>query len=83
MALKLWGHLAGWFMTETGLDNSTLLQPIGESEFAFVNHARWDYGVARLGLQMFTKPSFRSFVRANLNGNDTGSMPILCRTAKP
>jgi hypothetical protein len=80
-ALKLWDHLAGWFMTETGIDNSTLLQPIGESEYAFVNHARWDYGVPGLALRMFTKPSFRSFVQANMNENHTGSMPILCRLA--
>jgi hypothetical protein len=80
-ALKLWDHLAGWFMTETGLDNSTVLQPIGDSEYAFVNHARWDYGVPRLALRMFTKPSFRSFVQANMNENRTGSMPILCRLA--
>jgi len=80
-ALKLWDHLAGWFMTETGIDNSTLLRPAGESEYAFVNHARWDYGVPRLALHMFTKPSFRSFVQANMNENRTGSMPILCRLA--
>ena len=80
-ALKLWDHLAGWFMTETGLDNSTLLQPSAESEYAFVNHARWDYGVPRLALRMFTKPSFRSFVQANMNENRMGSMPILCRLA--
>jgi hypothetical protein len=30
---------------------------------------------------MFTKPSFRSFVQANMNANRTGSMPILCRLA--
>jgi hypothetical protein len=81
LALKLWDHLAGWFMTETGIDNSTLLQPIGESEYAFVNHARWDYGVPGLALRMFTKPSLRSFVQANMNENRTGSMPILCRLA--
>jgi hypothetical protein len=81
VALKLWDHLAGWFMTETGIDNSTLLRPTGESDYAFVNHARWDYGVPGLALRMFTKPSFRSFVQANMNANRTGSMPILCRLA--
>jgi hypothetical protein len=80
-ALKLWDHLAGWFMTETGLDNSTLLRPTGESEYTIVNHARWDYGVPRLWLRMFTKPSFWSFVQANMNENRIGSMPILCRLA--
>ncbi|HET6834509.1 MAG TPA: hypothetical protein VFH30_11620 [Acidimicrobiales bacterium] len=81
VALKLWDHLAGWFMTETGLDNSTLLMPTGESEYAFVNHARWDYGLPQLWLRMFTKPSFWSFVQANMNENRVGSMPILCRLA--
>jgi hypothetical protein len=81
VALELWDHLAGWFMTETGIDNSTLLRPTGESEYAFVNHARWDSGVPRLALRMFSKPSFRSFVQANLNENRTGSMPVLCRLA--
>jgi hypothetical protein len=80
-ALKLWDHLAGWFMTETGIDNSTVLQPTGDSQYAFVNHARWDYGVPRLSLHMFTKPSFRSFVQRNMNENRTGSMPILSRLA--
>ncbi len=81
VALKLWDHLTGWFMTETGIDNSTVLQPTDRSQYAFVNHARWDYGVPRLWLRMFTKPSFWSFVQKNLNENHTASMPILCRLA--
>ncbi|MGH9191366.1 MAG: hypothetical protein ACRDZ0_02700 [Acidimicrobiales bacterium] len=80
-ALKLWDHLAGWFMTETGLDNSTVLRPTGGSEYAFVNHARWDYGLPQLWLRMFTKPSFWSFVQKNMNENRIGSMPVLCRMA--
>jgi hypothetical protein len=81
VALKLWDHLTGWFMTETGIDNSTVLQPTDRSQYAFVNHARWDYGVPRLWLRMFTKPSFWSFVQANMNANRVASMPILCRLA--
>jgi hypothetical protein len=81
VALRLWDHLTGWFMTETGIDNSTVLQPTDRSQYAFVNHARWDYGVPRLWLRMFTKPSFWSFVQKNLNENRTGSMPTLCRLA--
>jgi hypothetical protein len=57
------------------------LQPIGDSQYAFVNHARWDYGVPRLWLRMFTKPSFWSFVQKNMNENQTGSMPTLCHLA--
>jgi hypothetical protein len=81
VALKLWDHLTGWFMTETGIDNSTVLQPTERSQYAFVNHARWDHGVPRLWLRMFTKPSFWSFVQKNMNENRTGSMPTLCRLA--
>jgi hypothetical protein len=81
VALKLWDHLTGWFMTETGIDNSTVLQPTDRSQYAFVNHARWDYGLPRLWLRMFTKPSFWSFVQKNMNENRTGSMPTLCRLA--
>jgi hypothetical protein len=81
VALELWDYMAGWYMTETGLDNSTVLQPIGEAEYGFVNHARWSYGLPRLFLHQMTKPSFRSFVLANLEANRTGSMPILCRIA--
>ncbi|MGH2395367.1 MAG: hypothetical protein ACRDGH_18085 [Candidatus Limnocylindria bacterium] len=81
VALKLWDHLTGWFMTEIGIDNSTVLQPTDRSQYAFVNHARWDYGVPRLWLRMFTKPSFWSFVQKNMNENRTGSMPTLCRLA--
>jgi hypothetical protein len=81
VALRLWDHLTGWFMTETGIDNSTVLQPTDRSQYAFVNHARWDYGVPRLWLRMFTKPSFWSFVQKNMNENRTGSMPTLCRLA--
>jgi hypothetical protein len=81
MALELWDHLTGWFMTETDLDNSTVLQPTDRSQYAFVNHARWDHGVPRLWLRMFTKPSFWSFVQKNMNENRTGSMPTLCRLA--
>jgi len=80
-ALKLWDHLTGWFMTETGIDNSTVLQPTDRSQYAFVNHARWDHGVPRLWLRMFTKPSFWSFVQKNMNENRTGSMPTLCGLA--
>jgi hypothetical protein len=81
LALRLWDHLTGWFMTETGIDNSTVLQPTDRSQYTFVNHARWDYGVPRLWLRMFTKPSFWSFVQKNMNKNRTGSMPTLCRLA--
>ncbi|RJL31661.1 hypothetical protein [Bailinhaonella thermotolerans] len=81
VALELWEHLAGWFVVETGLDNSTLLQPIGESAYTFVNHARWDVSFPRFAARAFAKPSFRSYVSANLLLNRTGSMPAFYRLA--
>jgi hypothetical protein len=82
VALELWDYLAGWYSVETGLDNSTLLEPIDKTDYAFVNHARWDYGAPRFAFHQFSKPSFRSYVLANLETNKTGSMPILYRLAR-
>jgi hypothetical protein len=81
VALQLWDYLAGWYAAETGLDNSTLLEPIGEADYVFVNHARWDSSLARLMLRQLTRPSFRTYVLANLQANRVGAMPILYRLA--
>ncbi|MER7754220.1 hypothetical protein [Kitasatospora sp. NPDC097643] len=83
-ALEVWEHLAGWYAAETGLDNSTLLAPLGplgDSDYVFVNHARWDTGLAQLFLRQFGKRSFRSFVLANLRANGITAMPVLYRLA--
>lgn len=81
VASRLWEHLAGWYTAETGLDNSTLLQPIGDAPYALVNHARWEHGLARFAMHQFTKPSFVTFVRANLRANKTQAMPVLYKLA--
>jgi hypothetical protein len=81
VALELWEWLTGWYVAETGLDNSALLQPIGDADYAFVNHARWDYGLGRFLLRQFAKPSFRSYVQTNLLVNRTGAMPGLYHLA--
>jgi hypothetical protein len=81
VALDLWDHLAGWYAAETGLDNSTLLGPVGPDDYVFVNHARWDLPLAALAARMFAKRSFYSYVLANLHANDTAAMPILYRLA--
>ena len=81
VATGLWEHLAGWYVAETGLDNSSLLAPIGEADYVFVNHARWDKGMLRLAAEQFTKKTFRSYVRANLRANHTVAMPVLYRLA--
>jgi hypothetical protein len=84
VALGLWEHLAGWYATETGLDNSTLLAPLettDQNDFVLVNHARWDKSLPRLAAEQFSKPTFRTFVRANLRRNGVTAMPALYRLA--
>jgi hypothetical protein len=81
VALELVDYLAGWYAVQTGLDNSTVLQPIDKADYAFVNHARWDYGLPRLMLHQFTKPSFRTYVLSNLLVNRTGAMPVFYHLA--
>lgn len=84
VSLDLWEYLAGWYTRETGLDNSVLLEPLGgtDSDYTFVNHARWDAGLAGFALRQFTKPSFYRFVQPNLKRNRTTSMPLLYRLAE-
>jgi hypothetical protein len=81
VALDLWDQLAGWYAVETGMDNSTLLEPIGDADYVFVNHVRWDYGVPRFMARQFGKPSFYSYVLGKLRAGHTGSMPLLYRLA--
>jgi hypothetical protein len=81
VALDLWDHLAAWYAAETGMDNSTLLGPVGEAGYTFVNHARWDMSVPRFAAEQFGKPSFYRFVIANLHANAVAAMPILYRLA--
>lgn len=81
VALRLWEHLAGWYVAETGLDNSTLLAPNETADYALVNHARWDKSPARLAVEQFAKPSFSRYVRANLRAHRVVAMPVLYRLA--
>jgi hypothetical protein len=81
VALQLWDYLAGWYAVETGLRTSTVLEPLGDADYVFVNHARWDHSVPRFMLRQLTKPSFRRYLLANLQANRTGAMPILYRLA--
>jgi hypothetical protein len=81
VAIGLWEHLAGWYVRETGLDNSTLLAPIGEADYVLVNHARWDKSLLRLAIEQLPKKTFRTYVAANLRANHAVAMPILYRLA--
>lgn len=80
VTLQLWGYLAGWYAVETGMDNSTLLQPVGESDYTIVNHARWN-SLPAFMMRQLAKKSFRTYVIANLRANQAVSMPILYRLA--
>jgi hypothetical protein len=81
VALELWDDLAGWYAAETGMDNSTLLEPIGDADYVFVNHVRWDDGLPLFMARQFGKPSFYSHVLGKLRASHTGSMPLLYRLA--
>lgn len=81
VALDLWDHLAGWYAAETGLNNSTLLGPVGTADYVFINHARWDLPLPVFAARNFGKPSFYNYVLANLHANDTAAMPVLYHLA--
>jgi hypothetical protein len=79
--LQLWDHLAGWYVAETGLRNSVALMPLeGEpTDYAIVNWAEWNTGPLRHFWKQLSKRSFWQFVAANLEANQSASMPIYCR----
>jgi hypothetical protein len=78
-ATRVWEHLAGWYVTETGLDNSCLLAPLGTSDYVFVNHARWDMSLPRFAFRQFSRRSFRTYVLGNLRANGITAMPVFYR----
>jgi hypothetical protein len=77
-AVEAWENLTGWYMTKTGVDNSTLLRPIGEAPYAFVNYVRLPRGPIRFMLDQLLRPSFHTLVRASLRANGMVAMPLLC-----
>lgn len=77
--LYAWQYTAGWFHDETGLDNSTVLQPAGSSgPYTLVNHARWDRLRDVLPALLF-KRSFRTFVLRVFADNRVVPNPVLYR----
>lgn len=81
IATRVWEHLAGWYLTELGLDNSCLLSPLGASDYVFVNHARWDMSLAEFAVRQFSRRTFRSYVRGNIAADGMTATPILYRKA--
>lgn len=80
--LAVWEYTAGWFEQETGLDNSTLLEPLegSPSQYTVINHCRWD-GLRDILPSLAFKPSFRSYILENFEANNTAAIPILYRLA--
>lgn len=81
VAADVWPTLAGWFADHTGIDNSTALQPTGQTPYALINYARIPDGPVRFLLSQFTKPSFYRAVRARLRNNNMTSLPLFCKPA--
>jgi hypothetical protein len=80
--LYAWQYTAGWFHDETGLDNSTVLQPASSpGPYTLVNHARWDRLRNVLPALLF-KRSFRTFVLRVFADNRVTPNPILYRLHK-
>lgn len=80
--LQVWEYTSGWFQAETGLDNSTLIVPddSDHSEYAIINHCRWDSLRDILPALLF-KRSFRTYVLSNFAANNVAPMPILYKLA--
>lgn len=80
--LGVWEYTAGWFQDETGLDNSTVLLPMDQSnsKYTIINHCRWDKMSDILPSLIFKK-SFHSYVLDNFYANNVAAMPILYKIA--
>ena len=80
---QLWDYLAGWYVVETGLDNSVAMAPLDgqRSDYAIVNWARWDGGPLPHFLRQLSKRTFWKYVVGNLEANRAASMPVYCRLA--
>jgi hypothetical protein len=77
--LFAWQYTAGWFQDQTGLDNSTVLRPVGDdSAYTLVNHCRWDR-MRDVLPSLVLKRSFREFVLRVFDDNGVAPRPILYR----
>lgn len=80
--LAVWNYTAGWFQAETGLNNSTVLLPDDprESQYAVINHCRWDR-LRHVLPSLIFKKTFHSYVLDNFTANNVAPMPILYHLA--
>ena len=58
-----------------------LLEAVGDADYVFVNHARWDTSLPTFMVRQMAKPSFFNYMLANLRANRTGAMPLLYQLA--
>jgi hypothetical protein len=74
-ATAAWESLTGWFLTKTGVDNSTLLRPDDGSPYAVINYVRLPGRTVPFLLNQLIRPTFRTFVRATLRSQGLAAMP--------
>jgi hypothetical protein len=79
-----WEWLGGWYLVETGLNNSTLFVPLEgqQSDYVAINNARWNISLPRLILKQLPKRSFWNYVTKNLDAHKIGAWPVFYRLAK-
>jgi len=79
-----WQYTAGWFQDQTGLTNSTVLQPVDPESVPhrLVNHCWWDRRRDVLPSLVF-KRSFHNFVLRVFAENGVAPRPILYRLLRP
>jgi hypothetical protein len=82
--VPVWEYTAGWFVANTRLSDSTVLEPLaGEPDaFGIINHASWPRYTTFLPA-LLLRPSFRRFVLANFAANGITVQPILYRRVTP
>jgi hypothetical protein len=81
--LEHWEWLGGWYLVETGLDNSTLFTPIEgqQSDYVAINNARWEISLPHLILKQLPKRSFWNYVTKNLDAHNIGAWPVFYKLA--
>ena len=81
--LHAWQYTAGWFQQQTGLDNSTVLEPMAASStpFTLINHCRWDRLVDVLPKLVLAR-SFTTFVLRIFEENGVKPRPLLYRISR-
>ena len=75
-ATTAWESLNGWYLTKTGVDNSTLLRPHNSTPYAVINYVRLPGSTPPFLLNQLIRPSFTTFVRATLRNHGIAALPV-------